>query len=86
VPTFLWANAFVDIYRQPMTRLAASRWIFDNIPTGATLVYEAAGEEHELHLPLRGFNFAPGTNRLHLAVHLPDHWGRVTAQPCASTT
>jgi YYY domain-containing protein len=75
VPTFLWANAFVDIYRQPLTRLAASRWIFDNIPTGATLVYEAAGEEHELHLPLRGFNFAPGTNPLHLAFDFPDQGG-----------
>jgi YYY domain-containing protein len=73
VPTFLWANAFVDIYRQPMTRLAASRWIFENIPSGATLLYELDGEERELQLPLRGFNFLPGSNPLHLPFSLPDN-------------
>ena len=57
VPTALWANAFVQIYREPVTRVAASRWMFENIPTGATLLYEVDGEEREVQLPLKGFEF-----------------------------
>ncbi len=73
--TFLWANAFVDIYRQPLTRVTASRWIFENIPSGATLLYEVDGEARELHLPLRGFHFVPGSNPVHLPFSLPDDLG-----------
>ncbi|MCB8928972.1 MAG: hypothetical protein H6652_25485 [Ardenticatenaceae bacterium] len=51
IPSFLWANAFVQIYREPVTRIAASKWMFENIPTGATLIYEANGETKELTLP-----------------------------------
>ncbi|MBI5564990.1 MAG: glycosyltransferase family 39 protein, partial [Chloroflexi bacterium] len=32
-----WATAFTEIYRQPTTRVAASEWIYDNVPTAATL-------------------------------------------------
>ena len=56
-PTALWANTFVQIYREPITRVAASRWMFENIPTGATLLYEVDGEEQEVQLPLKGFEF-----------------------------
>ena len=31
--TFLWAWAFIQIYRKPVTRAVASRWIYKNIPT-----------------------------------------------------
>ncbi len=71
VPTFLWANAFVDIYREPLTRVAASRWMFENIPTGATLVYDANGQQEELHLPLKGYEFQPGGQPLNLNFVLP---------------
>ncbi len=30
--TFLWAFAFTRIYANPMTRVAASRWVYRNIP------------------------------------------------------
>ncbi|MBK9055540.1 MAG: hypothetical protein IPL78_32935 [Chloroflexi bacterium] len=59
VPTLLWANAFVDIYRQPVTRVAASAWMYDNIPSAATLLYTVNGEPRELNLPLRGYRFDP---------------------------
>ncbi len=39
VPSFLWANTFVTIYQRPLTRVAASDWIFENVPSGATLLY-----------------------------------------------
>jgi YYY domain-containing protein len=39
VGTYVWAFAFTSIYTQPTTRIAASRWIYDNVPTAATLHY-----------------------------------------------
>lgn len=57
VPSFLWALTFTQIYREPMTRVAASDWIFENVPTGATLIYEADGESRTLQLPVKGHYF-----------------------------
>ena len=55
IPTFLWAVTFTRIYRAPMTRIAASEWIFDNVPSGATLLYDTPdGTTAELQLPLKG--------------------------------
>lgn len=39
---YAWATAFTEIYRQPTTRVAASNWIYDNVPTAATLHYGAS--------------------------------------------
>lgn len=49
VPTFLWATAFTNIYRDPHSRIAASRWIFKNIPCGTTV----ANEHWDDALPMR---------------------------------
>ncbi len=38
--TFSWALAFTSVYRRPHTRIAASRWIFQNVPTGSVLATE----------------------------------------------
>ncbi len=35
--TIIWAWAFSAIYRQPVTRIAASRWIYQNIPGAITI-------------------------------------------------
>ena len=78
VPSFLWANAFVEIYRQPITRIAASEWMFENIPTGATLIYEANGETKELALPFKWYEFQLGGNPLFLTAVLPED-GTLTA-------
>jgi len=58
VVTAGWAVAFLSIYTEPNTRVAASAWIDANIPAGATL-----GVEHwddPLPLPLPGHPW-PGT-------------------------
>lgn len=47
--TFLWSIAFVNIYSSKHSRVAASYWIYDKIPCGATL----AGEHWDDGLPLR---------------------------------
>ncbi|MCL4263873.1 MAG: glycosyltransferase family 39 protein [Anaerolineae bacterium] len=78
VPSFLWANAFVQIYHNQFTRVAVSPWMFENIPTGATLIYETAAGEQELHLPLKWFEFVPGGPTLFLGFTLPED-GTVTA-------
>ena len=57
IPTFLWANAFLDIYRQPVTRIQAAAWMFEHVPSGATLLYEVNGESKEMQLPLRRYDF-----------------------------
>lgn len=35
--TFIWACAFLNIYAQPLTRVAASEWMYENVPTAVTL-------------------------------------------------
>lgn len=49
VGTLLYALAFTAIYRQPHSRIAASRWIYANVPQGSAL----ANEHWDDHLPLR---------------------------------
>ncbi|OGC93064.1 hypothetical protein A2899_04075 [Candidatus Amesbacteria bacterium RIFCSPLOWO2_01_FULL_49_25] len=35
--TLVWPLAFVSIYTRPHSRLAASKWIYQNVPSGSTL-------------------------------------------------
>jgi hypothetical protein len=49
VGTALWASAFFSIYLRPHTRLAASRWIYENVPAGSTI----ANEHCDWGVPLR---------------------------------
>ena len=44
-----WSIAFTNIYRVPTTRIAASRWIYSNIPCGVSL----ANEHWDDPLPMR---------------------------------
>ena len=73
VPSLLWAVMYTQIYREPMTRIAASEWIYKNVPSGATLLYDTAdGQTRELHLPLKGYEFATGGAPLFLNFSLPE--------------
>jgi len=47
--TAFWASAVFSIYLRPNTRVAASRWIYANVPEGATV----ANEHWDWGLPLR---------------------------------
>ena len=73
LPSLLWAVMFTQIYREPMTRIAASEWIFDNVPSGATLLYDTAdGQTRELHLPLKGMRIENQGMPLFLDFTLPE--------------
>ena len=51
--TLAWAIAFVQIYSEPVTRVQATRWIYENVETGATLHYRTVdGEAGKLQVPL----------------------------------
>ncbi|NLE43097.1 MAG: hypothetical protein GX620_00120 [Chloroflexi bacterium] len=45
----MWSVAIFSIYQRPHTRLAASRWIYENVPEGSTV----ANEHWDWGLPLR---------------------------------
>jgi hypothetical protein len=49
--TTLWAFAFLNVYTRPETRIAASRWIYQNVPGPITLHY-ADGTTQPLSLPV----------------------------------
>jgi hypothetical protein len=51
--TFAWAVAFTGIYRRPHTRIAASRWMYENIPADVTLTIASSATTytHEIGLP-----------------------------------
>jgi YYY domain-containing protein len=73
IPSFLWAIVFTQIYREPMTRIAASAWIFDNVPSGATLLYDTFdGQSREMNLPLKGMLFEHLGVPLYLDFQLPE--------------
>ena len=50
--TLAWAFAFTRIYTRTETRLAASQWIFENVPGPVNLAGEADGQPWKLLLPL----------------------------------
>ncbi len=46
----IWTSAFLKMYFQPQTRVQATRWILNHIPSGSTL----AVEHWDDRLPIRG--------------------------------
>jgi YYY domain-containing protein len=50
--TTLWAFAFTSIYTRPLTRVDATRWIFNNIPGSANLVVQTADDSLIEPVPL----------------------------------
>ncbi len=49
--TTLWAYAFTRIYTQPVSRVQASEWIYENVPKGAVVANEHWDDALPLHLP-----------------------------------
>jgi YYY domain-containing protein len=49
--TFLWAMAFMGIYRQDISRVQASHWIYENVPEGSVLSFQEWDDGLPLRLP-----------------------------------
>ncbi|HYM15571.1 MAG TPA: DUF2298 domain-containing protein [Dehalococcoidia bacterium] len=41
VMTLLWGLAFYNIYRSPISRASASKWIYENVPAGSVIGHES---------------------------------------------
>ena len=67
--TFLWALAFIQIYREPVTRVQASEWMYENIPPGSTI----ATEHYDDPLPFNmfGYNAYGG---MYEGIELTNYW------------
>ncbi|MFN8471927.1 MAG: DUF2298 domain-containing protein [Anaerolineae bacterium] len=50
--SFLYALGFTNIYTRPVTRVAASRWIYENMPTGATVQVNTADGQRLAQVPI----------------------------------
>ena len=57
VGTFAWAIAFSGIYREPITRVVASTWMYQNVPSAATLSWDGGSAQ----LPVTELALTPGT-------------------------
>ncbi len=51
--TIVWARAFMHIYDGEITRVQASRWVYENVPTAVTLLWERDEQQHQIQLPVR---------------------------------
>jgi YYY domain-containing protein len=50
--TTIWAFAFHSIYLRDETRIAASRWIFENVPAGINLNIQTENDTYNQPLPI----------------------------------
>lgn len=51
IATFMWAFAFTRTYTRPVTRVAATRWIYQNIPGSINLSIQGEGGTYNQPVP-----------------------------------
>ena len=79
--TLLWTVGYSTIYRQPHTRVEASRWIYEHIPPGSVLALEVWDDW--LPLPIGGPLGPTSYKQIELPLYeadTPDKRGRLLAR------
>lgn len=72
--TAVYGTAFATIYTRPHPRMAASDWIYENVPMAATLHYRAPDgtlRQYQLGIP-HGQILSPGAQAFYVAFSLPE--------------
>lgn len=73
--TFFWTIAFSSVYSNPQTRVAASKWIYENIPPGSSIYTEHWDDG--LPVPVDGWS--PSVYKTTaLEIYQPDDEGKLT--------
>jgi YYY domain-containing protein len=73
-----WAYAFTRIYTRPVTRIAATRWVYANVPAGATIYYQTGGQERQTQVGIpNGFTWNENGQANVTSFELPEA-GQVT--------
>ena len=75
--TAVYAFGFTNIYRQAITRVAASRWIYQNIPGPITIPIENNGETYNQLVPYP-YNYTIRSDQPYLGAFNPMRSGTVS--------
>ena len=72
--TALYGIGFAGIYTRPHPRMAATEWVYENVPMAATLHYKTADgtvRHYQLGIP-HGQQFTPGAPAVYVPFSLPE--------------
>ncbi|HUW24514.1 MAG TPA: glycosyltransferase family 39 protein [Patescibacteria group bacterium] len=76
----IYPLSFMSIYAQPNTRMAASNWIYQNIPAGATLLNEEWDDPLPLNLPQENSSIYTQEYVFMYAPDTPEKWKKINSQ------
>jgi len=76
----IYPVSFMSIYSHPITRLAASRWIYQNIPTGSVLTTEHWDDGLPLNIPGHLASSYPSESLALYDPDTPSKWQKINQQ------
>lgn len=77
VALLIYPLSFMNIYTKKATRVAASEWVYENIPPGATLLFEEWDDPLPLNLPGKYSGVYKGEPVFMYDPDTPEKWQRI---------